>query len=251
NRVSSRRRARRRANHRPQPSAGGEGHASGDFSQLYFGVAGLAERGGDGGLGRGAGARVAGAAPQSGPGRLGGGPGGVTGGDHRRVSVVLVPAGAVVHALCRTAAGFAGAGGHLRQHGDHERRRCRHPAGRGPRCVPRRAGGDNGTLDPIEVPRRQSVAVDVLALGAGGQVPAAATVTIANVQAPRRVLLGSECELQATVRREGTVTRPVNLNVFANDTLVAVRPVTFVAGQWETSLRLTHRPARPGLTSYA
>ncbi|MBI4472480.1 MAG: hypothetical protein HY646_07410, partial [Acidobacteria bacterium] len=41
------------------------------------------------------------------------------------------------------------------------------------------------------------------------------------------------------------------LNVFAGDTLVAARPVTFADGQIETNIRLTHRPAQPGLESYA
>src|SRR5581483_9640680 len=61
-------------------------------------------------------------------------------------------------------------------------------------------GNDQGTTDPVEVARRFGMTVDVLAPTPAGaaEVPAA---EIAEVQAARRVLLGSETHFRLTLTR--------------------------------------------------
>ncbi|NQU12190.1 VWA domain-containing protein, partial [bacterium] len=112
-------------------------------------------------------------------------------------------------------------------------------------------GADNGSVDPTEVARRHAVTVDVLPVESGGAATTTVAAVVADMQAPRRVLLGSECELQVTLRREEIPPGQVDLHVFAGDAPVATRPVAFAAGQTEARVQLTHRPAKPGLESYA
>src|SRR5205807_74693 len=61
-------------------------------------------------------------------------------------------------------------------------------------------GNDLGAADPVETARRLGLAVDTLVPGAPPETSAATQVRIADVQAIRRVLLGSETAFRVTLR---------------------------------------------------
>lgn len=112
-------------------------------------------------------------------------------------------------------------------------------------------GADNGTTDPIEVARRHGVTVDVLPVTSMSASPPHAIVRVVNLQAPRRVLLGSECELQVTLSRDGLERGEVDVKVLAGDVPIATRTVRFAEGQEEATVRFSHRPDKAGVENYA
>lgn len=111
-------------------------------------------------------------------------------------------------------------------------------------------GNDLGSADPVEVARGLGVAVDVLppADTASGKAPA--RVVIASVQSPRRVLLGSETRLAATLRREGTPEAPMAVTLFEGGKSIATQDVVFAKGQTEQVVVVAHRPSEAGIKQY-
>src|SRR5207237_57317 len=81
-------------------------------------------------------------------------------------------------------------------------------------AVPRRAllvrdGNDLGAEDPVAVAGRLGLAVDTRAPAAGNLPAATDRVEVAEVQGPRRTLLGSETRFRVTLRGdEGGPDRP-------------------------------------------
>jgi hypothetical protein len=112
-------------------------------------------------------------------------------------------------------------------------------------------GVDNGTVDPIDVARRHSITVDVLPVEGIASTEEDSSAHVANLQAPRRVLLGSECELQVTLRRDVLERGEVNMKVLADDVPIASRAVHFAEGQEEATVRFTHQPDKAGVANYA
>ncbi len=112
-------------------------------------------------------------------------------------------------------------------------------------------GNDQGTADPVEVARRFGMTVDVLA-PTPSDVPEAAAVEIAEVQAARRVLLGSETHFRLTMTRRPAADQELHALVRLSEDGKPLweRPVVMKAGQSEETLLLMHRPETAGLRQY-
>jgi len=112
-------------------------------------------------------------------------------------------------------------------------------------------GNDSDPRDAAETARRLGLAVDTLAPApapAGGEK---ARVTVAQVQAPRRVLLGAESRFAVTLRQEGLAQKPLTLQLKEGDKLVATQPFTFAADQPEKMVNVSFRPEEAGLKEYS
>ena len=112
-------------------------------------------------------------------------------------------------------------------------------------------GIDNGAVDPIDVARRRSITVDVLPVEGRLSTGEDSSVHVANLQAPRRVLLGSECEFQVTLRRDELESDEININIEADDVPIGSRAVHFGDGQEEATIRFSHRPDNAGVAKYS
>src|SRR5581483_5811758 len=112
-------------------------------------------------------------------------------------------------------------------------------------------GNDQGTTDPVEVARRFGMTVDVLAPTPAGaaEVPAA---EIAEVQAARRVLLGSETHFRLTLTRGRQAGQEFSARVQLSEDGKPLweRPVALKAGQTEETFVLAHRPDSAGFKQY-
>ncbi|GDY23113.1 membrane protein [Verrucomicrobiota bacterium] len=111
-------------------------------------------------------------------------------------------------------------------------------------------GRDFGTRDATEVARQLGLVVDTLAPASavGGTEPA--QITIAQVQAPRRVLLGAESRFSVALRATGLAGKPLTLQLRDGDKLVATQPLTFAANESEKRVSVTFRPEEAGLKEY-
>jgi hypothetical protein len=112
-------------------------------------------------------------------------------------------------------------------------------------------GNDNGDGEIAEVARRLGVKVDELAPSAKS-VQAAGTLQVAEVQAARRVLLGSETHFRVTVQAEPapTAERKVSLRLTEDGKELQMLPIVMKAGQTEQVLMLAHRPTATGTKTY-
>jgi len=112
-------------------------------------------------------------------------------------------------------------------------------------------GNDQGDEDVVEVARKlglQIYAVPPPDVPKAGSGPA---VTIAGVQSPRRVLLGSQCRFRVTVRHEGTENLHLALELAENDQTIAKHEFKLAADEAERHIDLTHRPVSVGSKHYA
>ncbi len=113
-------------------------------------------------------------------------------------------------------------------------------------------GNDHGAADVAELARRLGVKVDVLAPTphAAGAAPA---VTIADVQAARRVLLGSETHFRVTVQADPppAADQKLALRLTEDGKELQTLAVAVKAGQAEQVLMLAHRPTATGTKTYA
>jgi hypothetical protein len=109
-------------------------------------------------------------------------------------------------------------------------------------------GLDQGSADVVGVARELGLTVDVLAPVSGG-AKAGAPVTIADVQAARRVLLGSETALQATVRADGAAE---NLALVLEDDgrEIQRRDLGNIPAGQEARIEFSDHPTEPGLKRY-
>jgi hypothetical protein len=112
-------------------------------------------------------------------------------------------------------------------------------------------GHDHGEEDVVQTARRLGVTIDVLAPTAKMSEKATA-VEIADVQAARRVLLGSETHFRVTLRARQPIgaERKLTLAVVEEGKVIQELPVTMKPSQAEQVLLLAHRPAALGMKTY-
>lgn len=111
-------------------------------------------------------------------------------------------------------------------------------------------GRDFGTRDVTEVARQLGLVVDTLAPASAAAGAETAQITIAQVQAPRRVLLGAESRFSVALRATGLTGKPLTLQLRDGDKLVATQPLTFAANESEKRVSVTFRPEEVGLKEY-
>jgi hypothetical protein len=145
----------------------------------------------------------------------------------------------------------AAASGHLAESlsaaSDHARALGKRPA----RVLLLSDGSDRGPDDPAEVARSLGLPVDVLAPAA--PPPAApGPLQIADVQAARRILLGSETQFRLTLRADASTDRDrQTVLALAEDGKEVWRgPLALRAGRSEQTFSLAHRPTSAGLKQY-
>lgn len=112
-------------------------------------------------------------------------------------------------------------------------------------------GHDFGARAMADLARELGLAVDTLAPLTTTIDAQAAQFSVAQVQAPRSVLLGAESRFGVALRQEGLAGRPLTLNLKDGDKLVAQQPFTFAPGQAEKFVLLSFQPAEAGLKEYA
>jgi hypothetical protein len=113
-------------------------------------------------------------------------------------------------------------------------------------------GNDQASDDPAAVARRLGLTIDTLAPGSQAETPVPPAVAIVDVQAARRVLLGSETHFRVTVRAGHArgLPAPVTVRLTEDGKEVASARVSFAAGQSEQRAEVAHRPATPGHHRY-
>ena len=111
-------------------------------------------------------------------------------------------------------------------------------------------GHDFGARPVAEIARELGLAVDTLAPASAAAGTEAAQVSIAQVQAPRTVLLGAESRFSVALRHAALAGAALTLQLKDGEKLVATQPFTFVAGQAEKFVTLTFQPAEAGLKEY-
>ncbi len=111
-------------------------------------------------------------------------------------------------------------------------------------------GNDADTRDVAEVARHLGLTVDSLAPAAASAGVDKARVTFAQVQAPRRVLLGAESRFAVTMRQDGLAAKPLQLQIKEGDKLIATQPFTFAADQQEKMVSVSFHPEEAGLKEY-
>ena len=112
-------------------------------------------------------------------------------------------------------------------------------------------GHDFGAREVSEVARQLGLAVDTLAPATAPAKASPAELVIAQVQAPRRVLLGAESRFAITLRQEGLAGQSLTVQLRDGDRLVAAQPLTFNAGQRERRVTMSFRPEEAGLKEYS
>jgi hypothetical protein len=113
-------------------------------------------------------------------------------------------------------------------------------------------GNDQGADDPAALARRLGLTIDTLAPGSPADTPAPAAVALVDVQAARRVLLGSETHFRATLcaGHPRGLPAPVTVRLNEDGKEVASTRVSFAAGQAEQRAEIAHRPGTPGPHRY-
>lgn len=112
-------------------------------------------------------------------------------------------------------------------------------------------GHDFGSREVQEVARQLGLTVDTLAPATAAAGAEVAQLTIAQVQAPRRVLLGAESRFTVSLRQEGLAGKTRTLQLREGDRLVAAQPFTFNNWQRERRVNMTFRPEEAGLKEYS
>jgi hypothetical protein len=111
-------------------------------------------------------------------------------------------------------------------------------------------GNDFDSRDPAEAARHLGLSIDTLA---PAEVPSGAEparVQIAQVQAPRRVLLGAESRFLVSLQQTGLAGKPLQLQLKEGDKLVATQPFTFADRQQDQTVGVAFRPEEAGLKEY-
>lgn len=126
---------------------------------------------------------------------------------------------------------------------------------RGVEARPQRAllisdGNDLGSPDLVDTARDLGVAVDVLPAGDTTSAAVAPRVVLASVQSPRRVLLGSETRIAATLRREGSPQTPMAVSLHEGGKTLATQDVSFAKDATEQIVVIAHRPDEAGIKQY-
>lgn len=112
-------------------------------------------------------------------------------------------------------------------------------------------GNDLDTRDAAEAARTLGLAVDSLAPAAAPAGKEMARVTVNQVQAPRRVLLGAESRFSVNLRQEGLAEKSLKLQLKEGDKLVATQAFTFTAQEKEKTVTVAFRPEEAGLKEYS
>lgn len=112
-------------------------------------------------------------------------------------------------------------------------------------------GHDSGSADAASAAAQHGLKVDYLAMP---DPPVTATpqgpVVITSLQSQPRVLLGSDATFLATLARDDTAPRRVDLALTEDGKAVVTQPVTMPAGQSELQVRVNYRPQQRGLHKY-
>lgn len=112
-------------------------------------------------------------------------------------------------------------------------------------------GRDRGTADVVAAARKYGVAVDVLGPSALPPREETAVLEVADVQASRRVLIGSETHFLVTLRGErAKADRRVMLRLREGDKELQTLETTFRAGRVEERVRFPYRPGELGAHHY-
>ena len=112
-------------------------------------------------------------------------------------------------------------------------------------------GNDNGQGDVAELARRLGLKVDVL-VPTPKDTPQTPVIEIADVQAARRVLLGSETHFRVTLQADPPQAEEtkLSLRLSEDDKELQTMPVAMKAGQTQQVLMLAHRPNATGTKTY-
>jgi hypothetical protein len=112
-------------------------------------------------------------------------------------------------------------------------------------------GRDQGQTDLADLAQRLGLAVDVLPPGSPPETSAPARIAIREVQAARRVLLGSETQFQVALQFDRAAgDRQAQLILSENGTDIQTRMVTVGRGRTEALVHLAHRPTATGSKTY-
>jgi hypothetical protein len=112
-------------------------------------------------------------------------------------------------------------------------------------------GHDRGSPDIVEVARRLGIAIDVLAPSSPPADSTPTPLAVADVQAARRVLLGSETHFLVTVRSDRSAgDRKATVRLSEAGKELAAAEVVLKAGHTEEQVRLAHRPTELGPRHY-
>jgi hypothetical protein len=110
-------------------------------------------------------------------------------------------------------------------------------------------GADHGLADASSAAARLGLPVDVLPVGAASSVEQ--PLSVAEVQASARVLLGSETRFLVIARGAPKSTeRTVTLHLAEDGREVQSGPMTILGGSSEGRAEISHRPETPGLKRY-
>jgi hypothetical protein len=112
-------------------------------------------------------------------------------------------------------------------------------------------GNDLDARDAAEAARKLGLAVDTLAPAAAPAGQEAARITVSQVQAPRRVLLGAESRFSVNLRQQGLADKPLKVQLKEGDKLVATQAFTFSGKEKEKAVTVAFRPEEAGLKEYA
>ncbi len=112
-------------------------------------------------------------------------------------------------------------------------------------------GNDLDTRDAAEAARQLGLAVDTLAPAAAPAGKEMARLSVNQVQAPRRVLLGAESRFSVNLRQSGLAEKPLKLQLKEGDKLVATQAFTFAANEKEKAVTVAFRPEEAGLKEYS
>lgn len=111
-------------------------------------------------------------------------------------------------------------------------------------------GRDAGSSDVSQLARQLGLSIDTLAPVAPPASVETPRLTIAPLQAPRRVQLGAEAKLGISLSQSGLSGRPLTLRVVDGDRTVGTQPFTFAANQTEATVNLPFRPEEAGLREF-
>jgi hypothetical protein len=113
-------------------------------------------------------------------------------------------------------------------------------------------GNDQGADDPAATARRLGLMIDTLAPGSPEDAPPLPAVALVDVQAARRVLLGSLTQFRITLRalHARGLPAPVTVRLTEDGKDVASARASFLAGQTDRWAELSHRPATAGSHRY-
>lgn len=114
-------------------------------------------------------------------------------------------------------------------------------------------GNDHGEEDPVAVAQRLGLQLNVvIPPGEPDKLPAA-MASIANVQAARRVLIGSELRFLVVAvaqNRDAAQSQDLNMTLLEDGQAVGSYPVHFAPGEQEKHLSVAHRPQQAGVRQY-